>query len=152
MLIQAGEAALGVVNDGQLLTYKVIRKYMVRKKQGKAQVLHLNTKGKSKAGSRIRLAQTNSFFNDINTKLNEWKVLVEPELLVLAISPSFKSIWQEAEVKMPFTFSDERIRKVNWTVGLPRENELKKANWQIHTGRISIFDPSFQNSLEKLIG
>ncbi|MCB0738876.1 MAG: hypothetical protein KDC92_15310, partial [Bacteroidetes bacterium] len=57
VLMQAGEAVLGMVQNREMVAQKRIRKYMVRKKQGKAQITHLNQKGKSRAGSRIRLKQ-----------------------------------------------------------------------------------------------
>ena len=59
LLLRAnGNAALGYFEEGKILNHKVIRKYMVRKKQGKSQLKHLNSKGKSRAGSRVRLQQT----------------------------------------------------------------------------------------------
>ncbi|MEJ2054940.1 MAG: hypothetical protein P8X42_13550, partial [Calditrichaceae bacterium] len=70
ILIRAGYAALGRCGSSTILEHKLIRKYMVRKKQGKAQITYLNKKGKSRAGSRIRLAQTVEFFEDINRLLN----------------------------------------------------------------------------------
>lgn len=152
LLLQAGEAALGRIHQHELLQYKVIRKYMVRKKQGKAQISHLKTKGKSRAGSRIRLAQTESFFNDINTKLIEWQQFEEPSLVVVAASPTLRHLWQEAKVPLPFQFDDERLRKANWTVGLPRQNELIKSIWHINSGRLSIFEARFETELAEFIG
>ncbi|MEO1451203.1 MAG: hypothetical protein AAFV07_16855 [Bacteroidota bacterium] len=45
---------------------------MKRHKRGKAQISYLNTRGKSKAGSRIRLANTVAFFEEINERLQDW--------------------------------------------------------------------------------
>jgi hypothetical protein len=58
--MQAGHSALAYFEDGEMRHHKVIKKYMVRG-NGKAQVGYLQTRGKSKAGSRIRLANTVSF-------------------------------------------------------------------------------------------
>ena len=140
-LIQAGESALGIIEDNELREYKVIRKYMVRKKQGKAQLKHLNTKGKSKAGSRIRLAQSQRFFEEINQKLTQWQSIIDNGLFVYGIAASLLPFWLSSNVPIPIDIKDfERARKVNWTVGLPRENELEKSIRHLYSARLSIFD------------
>ncbi|MCS5489491.1 hypothetical protein [Algoriphagus limi] len=68
--IKAGQAFTGYFHNGHLIDHKVFRAYMVRQKQGKSQIKHLKTKGKSRAGSRIRLAETERFFIEINERLN----------------------------------------------------------------------------------
>ena len=68
-MIQAGHCAMAYVEEGQVIEHKTIKTYMVRKKQGKNQLKHLESKGKSKAGSRIRLTNTVHFFEDINERL-----------------------------------------------------------------------------------
>jgi hypothetical protein len=69
LLMEAGRAAIGFVEAGKLVEHKNIRKYMVRKKQGKAQLTHLKSKGKSRYGSRLRLQETVSYFDEILEKL-----------------------------------------------------------------------------------
>ena len=86
MLIQAGHAALGYYQGDKLKQHKVIRKYMVRKKQGKAQLKYLKTKGKSRAGSRIRLANSVLFFEEINQYLNDW-LTRESETIIYSCGP-----------------------------------------------------------------
>jgi Bacteroidetes VLRF1 release factor len=68
-LIRAGQAVAGYFHQGKLLDHKVFRAYMVRQKQGKSQFKHLKTKGKSRAGSRIRLEETSHFFKEIHQRL-----------------------------------------------------------------------------------
>jgi hypothetical protein len=72
VLIHSGEAALAYSEDDQITEHKMVKAYMVRQKQGKSQIKHLKTKGKSKAGSRVRLAGTDHFFEEINQKIAEW--------------------------------------------------------------------------------
>ena len=69
LLMEAGRAAIGCFKNNKLIDHKNIRKYMVRKKQGKAQISHLKTKGKSRYGSRLRLRESEAFFNEIITKI-----------------------------------------------------------------------------------
>lgn len=150
VIIQAGECVLGIVEQGNVLTHKLIRKYMVRKKQGGAQISHLNTKGKSKAGSRIRLKQGIVFFEEINTHLTEWLNDFDVGLIVYGISPSLKSIWVSSKVPRPFNSDDPRLRKINWPVNTPRRSELNRAVYQLNLGRISIFDPLYAEIIESI--
>ena len=78
LVIQSGGAVLGLVEEGELTYHKVFRGYLIRKKQGKSQLKHLKTKGKSRAGSRVRLLSTFSFLDDICQKLQE--LFLETEL------------------------------------------------------------------------
>lgn len=72
IIVHSGEAALAFSEENQIIEHKMVKAYMVRQKQGKSQIKHLKTKGKSKAGSRVRLAGTNHFFEQINEKIAEW--------------------------------------------------------------------------------
>src|SRR6187200_2123635 len=72
LLIQSGNCAVGYYEDGQNVDHKVFRSYMIRKKQGTSQIKYLKTRGKSKAGSRVRLGETIEFFENINERLNEY--------------------------------------------------------------------------------
>ncbi|MDD7984873.1 hypothetical protein PQO01_07945 [Lentisphaera marina] len=70
LLMESGRAAIGVFESGKVIDHKNIRKYMVRKKQGKSQLNHLKTKGKSRYGSRLRLRESEAFFDEISQRLN----------------------------------------------------------------------------------
>jgi hypothetical protein len=69
VMIRAGIATTGYFHNGVMLDHKVFRAYMVRQKQGKSQIKYLKTKGKSRAGSRVRLGETEEFFREINHRL-----------------------------------------------------------------------------------
>ncbi len=69
VMIRAGIAVTGYFHNGEMLDHKVFRAYMVRQKQGKSQIKYLKTKGKSRAGSRVRLGETEEFFREINNRL-----------------------------------------------------------------------------------
>ena len=71
LIMEAGRAAVGAVRHGKLSRHKNIRRYMVRKKQGKSQLTHLKTRGKSRYGSRLRLQETQLYFHDILDLLEE---------------------------------------------------------------------------------
>lgn len=72
VMIRAGIACTGYFHQGEMQDHKVFRAYMVRQKQGKSQIKYLKTKGKSRAGSRVRLGESELFFEEINERLNRY--------------------------------------------------------------------------------
>ncbi len=116
-LIRAGQATVGYFHQGNLLDHKVFRAYMVRQKQGKSQFKYLKTKGKSRAGSRIRLEETQLFFKEINQRLqvytkqyplNFWGLgcakTLRPMLFAGEVSPPYHSKSPEL-IELPYPFA-----------------------------------------------
>lgn len=124
LLIQAGHSALGYFEGGEVIFHKVIKKYMVRAKQGKAQIGYLSTRGKSKAGSRIRLANTVQFFEEINGKLEEWAMEDQVERILLSCPIRMQPLLYGSKVPPPFSKDDPRLRKVPLDVHRPDLEEL----------------------------
>ncbi len=136
ILIRAGNSALAYFDyDAKLIHHKVIRKYMVRKKQGKAQITHLKTKGKSRLGSRIRLQQTIQFFEEINEKLNEWEIIKTKNIFYACPVRLWGYVFK-SKVKTPFQKDDNRLIKIPLTIRTPNSKELKKVNYHIQSGFI----------------
>jgi hypothetical protein len=136
ILMQAGNAALGFFEEGQLESHKVIRKYMVRQKQGKAQLNHLKTKGKSRLGSRIRLAQTKEFFEEINEKIADWELDDRVALIYYHASPLLWNGLFEAYNPPFFEKRDVRLRKVSITPQTPHFEELMRIHQWTLTGYV----------------
>lgn len=134
ILIQAGHSAIGYFEDGELSLHKVIKKYMVRG-NGKAQVGYLQTRGKSKAGSRIRLANSISFFEDINEKLREWEVADQAVRILVSCPINMLSLWYESKVTPPFEREDPRILKVPMDIHRPGAEELERVGELAQRGR-----------------
>lgn len=134
ILIQAGHSAIGYFEDGELSLHKVIKKYMVRG-NGKAQVGYLQTRGKSKAGSRIRLANSISFFEDINEKLREWEVADQAVRILVSCPINMLSLWYESKVTPPFDREDPRILKVPMDIHKPGSEELERVGELAQRGR-----------------
>ena len=109
-LVRAGQASLGYFHQGKLLDHKVFRGYLVRQKQGKSQFKYLKTKGKSRAGSRIRLEETLLFFNEINERLQVYAKQYPLNFWGLGCAKTMWPLLFDGEVKPPFTSkSDELI-------------------------------------------
>lgn len=105
-------AVTAYYENGQLADHKVFRAYMVRKKQGKSQIKHLKTKGKSRAGSRVRLQETLEFFENINERLQSYFEENQVDLIALGCSPTLVPYFFNSKKATPFEKSDPRIFKI----------------------------------------
>ena len=112
LLIQSGSCAIGYFENGINLDHKVFRSYMVRKKQGTSQVKHLKTKGKSRAGSRVRLGETVEFFENINERLQDYFAAHQVHRIALSCSKILIPYLFNSKVATPFDKRDERIFKI----------------------------------------
>lgn len=136
MLIQAGHSAIGYFEEGEVVHHKVIKKYMVRAKQGKAQIGYLNSRGKSKAGSRVRLANTISFFEDINAKISQWEVIDDVQRILISCPVRMRPMLFQSKVPPPFPKDDPRLLKVPLDTHRPDLEELIRINRRILMGEM----------------
>ena len=134
LLVQSGSAAIGVFRGEKCLAHKVYGAYMVRKKQGKSQIKHLKTKGKSRAGSRVRLASTLEFFENINLRLQDHFTEYEFDRIAISCSKILIPYLFGSKEITPFDKKDERLYKIpkhlhqpNFEVLLGMQKYLNKA-------------------------
>lgn len=139
VMMQAGAAALGYFQDGEVQLHKTIKKYMIRRKQGKAQFNYLNTRGKSKAGSRVRLANTQRFFEEINEYLNSWEEYDPADKIIYSCTARLWGMLFQSKITPPFDKKDERLIKVPKDVGVPDYEELLKINRFIKQGWLMVY-------------
>ncbi len=140
LLLQAGNAALATVENGRITHHNVISKYVTRKKQGKAQLNYLNTKGKSRAGSRIRLKNMALFIDEVldwfDTHLGN-----RHQTLLYSCPPPLWGLLFSGKRQPPFTKKDSRLRKIPLDINIPRFAEVKRARHEIEQGRLEWSDP-----------
>lgn len=137
VLIRAGNASLGIFRGDELLAHKVIRKYMVRKKQGKMQISYLNQKGKSRAGSRVRLRESVEFFEEINSKLEAWfKDFGPQDKIFYSCSVRLKSPWFSSRISPPFTKNDPRLITIPQHIHQPTHEELLRIQSFLASGEL----------------
>ena len=146
ILIQAGHAAVGYFEENELVLHKVITRYMVRG-NGKAQHTYLKTRGKSKAGSRIRLAQTLDFFEEINQKIDEWAIIDDCQKVLYSASIPLWNMLFESKVAAVFEKTDKRLLKIPLDVDVPNHAELLHIGEKMQEGQIR----GFLNSANDLI-
>lgn len=134
VLVQAGRSALGLWSDDELLAHKVITKYVVRGK-GRAQPLHLKTRGKSRYGSRLRLRNAELQLVETNEKLRAWAdAFGEFDLTFASVPTRTLPEWFAADPPPPF--DRESIEPVPLHVHAPDFAELKRVRWALAHGRV----------------
>ena len=136
LMIRSGIAAIGYFEGGVNLDHKVFRAYMVRKKQGTSQIKHLKTKGKSRAGSRVRLAETLEFFEDINTRMQEYFSVHRIDRIGISCSTTLIPYLFGSKTETPFDKSDPRILKIPKHVQNPTYEALLEVNEFLMKGEL----------------
>tara|TARA_R110001599_G_scaffold130560_2_gene305822 strand:- start:4964 stop:5647 length:684 start_codon:yes stop_codon:yes gene_type:complete len=149
LLVQSGSASIGVFKGEECLAHKVFGAYMVRKKQGKSQIKHLKTKGKSRAGSRVRLASTLEFFENINLRLQDHFKECEFDRIALSCSKILIPYLFGSKENTPFDKKDDRLYRIpkhlhqpNFEVMLGMQKYLNKAEL--------VYDEAFFGQFEGL--
>ncbi|WP_276497126.1 hypothetical protein [Pontibacter litorisediminis] len=150
LLIQSGNCAMGFFRDGVNLDHKVWRSYMVRKKQGKSQIKYLKTKGKSRAGSRVRLGETAEFFENINGRLQEYFEEHEVHRIAISCSKTLLPYLYNSKVATPFDKHDPRLFKIPRHIHPPIYEVLLDANRFLQRGEL-IYGDAQQAMAEKLL-
>ncbi|WP_181163739.1 hypothetical protein [Pontibacter mangrovi] len=150
LLIQAGNCAMGYFENGVNLDHKVYRSYMVRKKQGKSQIKYLKTKGKSRAGSRVRLGETAEFFENINGRLQDYFEEHEIDRIAISCSKTLLPYLYSSKVPTPFQKQDPRLLKIPKHIHTPIYEVLLDANRYLQRGEL-VFEEAQLSMVERLI-
>lgn len=135
ILMQAGAVALGRFEAAQPIKTKSLKRYVVRGR-GRAQPLHLKTRGKSRYGSRLRLANARRLLEETNEKLNEWEKELGPPDFIYYNCPV--RLWPslfEATPAPPFDRNGPLIR-IPLDLPRPTQDVLLRAYRSLEYGRI----------------
>ncbi|MBF9252549.1 hypothetical protein I2I11_04520 [Pontibacter sp. 172403-2] len=151
LLIQSGNCALGYFENGVNLDHKVFRSYMVRKKQGKSQIKYLKTKGKSRAGSRVRLGETVEFFENINERLQAYFKAHQVHRIAISCSKTLIPYLFNSKVPTPFDKNDPRLYKIPKHMHTPIYEVMLDANRFLLRGEL-IYEASQQALIDALLG
>lgn len=151
LLIQSGNCSLGYFEDGINLDHKVYRSYMVRKKQGKSQIKYLKTKGKSRAGSRVRLGEAIEFFENINGRLREYFQDHEIHRIAISCSKTLIPYLFNSNIAIPFDKHDPRLFKIPRHVHTPIYEVMLDINKFLIKGEL-IYENHHQAIVDELLG
>lgn len=124
VLVQAGASAMGWFEDDVCLAHKALKRY-VRRGKGRAQPLHLKTKGKSRYGSRLRLQNAARQLVETNERLIAWwEERGSPERVFASIPVRTWPVLLATEPPPPFVKAD--VIKVRHHVHVPNHKELMR--------------------------
>ena len=140
LLVQTGSSAIGVFKGEECLEHKVLSAYMVRKKQGKSQIKHLKTKGKSRAGSRVRLAKTLEFFENINERITRHIDENEFDRIAFSCSKILMPFLYGSKIPTPFEKKDPKIYRIPKHLHQPNFEVMLGMQRFLNMGEL-IFDP-----------
>ncbi|MEZ5990562.1 MAG: hypothetical protein R3F30_15910 [Planctomycetota bacterium] len=139
-MVQAGAAAMGYWDGDELLAHKAIKKYVVRGK-GRAQPLHLKTRGKSRYGSRLRLQNWRAQLAEVHARLATWRAeLGEPELWLLGCPDRLRAELRNASDD-PEAWDRLAFARVPVHVHVPDFAELCRVHRLLGFGTIERFGP-----------
>ncbi|WP_299761688.1 hypothetical protein [uncultured Pontibacter sp.] len=150
LLIQSGNCALGYFENGVNLDHKVFRSYMVRKKQGKSQIKYLKTKGKSRAGSRVRLGETVEFFENINQRLKSYFEEHQIHRVAISCSKTLIPYLYNSKIATPFDKHDPRLYKIPKHIHTPIYEVMLDANRFLQRGEL-IYEEAQQDFVQELL-
>ncbi|KEO73981.1 hypothetical protein [Anditalea andensis] len=140
LMIRSGIASIGYFERGVNLDHKVFRAYMVRKKQGTSQIKHLKTKGKSRAGSRVRLAETLDFFEDINIRMQGYFSMHRIDRIGISCATTLIPYLFGSKTATAFDKNDRRILKIPKHVQNPTYEALLEVNEFLKKGELKSSD------------
>ncbi|MCA8978203.1 MAG: hypothetical protein KDC98_25975 [Planctomycetes bacterium] len=136
LLMRAAGVALGYWDGEELLRHKAIRKYVVRG-SGKAQPVHLESKGKSRYGSRLRLQNWRRLLTETNERLRQWWIEPgEPERLFLSVPVRVFSDLLAADPAPPFARGDALLTRIPLHVHRPDHAELLRVHRWLAVGSV----------------
>jgi hypothetical protein len=150
LLIQSGSASLGYFEEEETIDHKVFKSYMVRKKQGKSQISYLNSKGKSRAGSRVRLANTIMFFENINERLHDYFEEYDIHRVAISCSKTLLPYVYNSKKACPFEKKDKRLFKIPKHIHTPNYEILMSTQQFLLKGEL-IWEEENQYLKEELI-
>ena len=138
VLLQAGATSLGLFDAGKVMRTKTIKRYVVRGK-GRAQPTHLNAKGKSRYGSRLRLQNAKAILEETSEKLREWwEEYGDPEVVFFNAPVR---LWADLmRTKPPVPFEEDDLLRIPLDLPKPTTDVMLRAYRSLCYGRINQVD------------
>jgi hypothetical protein len=149
VMIRAGIAATGYFHNDVMLDHKVFRAYMIRQKQGKSQIKYLKTKGKSRAGSRLRLGESERFFEEINERLSNYSAEFPIDMWGISCAKTLLPFFYSSDPVPPFLKEQENLFSIPFHVQQPDFETLKKVHQKLNQIHV-IFSEKGKETFENL--
>ncbi|MEQ1632007.1 MAG: hypothetical protein ABL997_06515 [Planctomycetota bacterium] len=138
VLLQAGAMAMGLWDEGVLVSHKAQKRYVVRG-NGKAQPTHLRTRGKSRYGSRLRLQNWLLLLAEVSLRWRQWHEQHGPaeQVFVAALPRTLGALWKQ-DPRPPLDRDDPRLRRIPLHVHVPDHEELLRVQRWLQSGRLEL--------------
>lgn len=141
LLFRAAGVALGYWEGDELVQHKALRRYIVRG-HGKAQPKHLESRGKSRYGSRLRLQNWQRQLGETNAWLVEaFARHGEPDRIFVAVPVRALAALSAADPAPPFARDDARVQRLPTHVFRPDFDELLRVRGWMRFGRLELSQP-----------
>ena len=138
VLLRAGAAAIGYWDGDELLDHKALSAYVVRG-NGKAQPTYLESRGKSRYGSRLRLQNWRRLLTDVSERLHRcWEQYGAPERIFTGMPVRIVAALQAAEPAPPFAHGDPRVQRLPLHVHRPDFAELQRVRARMGFGQLEL--------------
>ncbi len=137
VLLQAGAAALGVVDENTgFVRHKAHKKYVIRG-HGRAQSTFLKTRGKSRYGSRLRLQNARRLLVATNARLHDWiEQLGPPDRAFVSCPVRTRNEW--FATKPPPPLARDAFVRIPLDVHVPCFAELQRVWWELCRGTVEL--------------
>ncbi|HOJ49577.1 MAG TPA: hypothetical protein PKW55_02070 [Spirochaetota bacterium] len=115
LLIRSGLSIMAVFKWNKLIDYRIIKRYTVRKTQGKSQDKHLKKKGKSRLGSRIRLRELKLFIGETKEMIRDFIKVYGLCFVFVGIPKNRIEVIKDINlsfIKIPFHFNRPSIKEL----------------------------------------
>ena len=142
ILMRSGQGSLGIGTVDQLSDVKSIRRYTVRKTQGKSQSTQESKKKARSAGAGLRRRETISFFMDLARELMEREKRIAQCHRIFIGAPV--RLWPElfsVNHPLPFKANDPRVVKLPLDIKTPNREGLEQFNAQLGRGYWAVESP-----------
>ncbi|WP_420581569.1 hypothetical protein [Reichenbachiella sp.] len=145
--IESGHAAICTMKGKANTYHTTFSAYMTRKKQGVSQIKYLNKKGKSRAGSRVRLAKTIEFFESINSTLSSLLKNDTYARIGLNCNATLIPYLYNSKVQCPWDKKDPRLYKIPLHIAQSNYTHLDKAIKKL-MAPLLIYDSQFKEEFK----
>ena len=135
ILIEAGIFVLGLGQEDSVEQLYRVRRYMVRKSQGKSQMNHNSKGGRQSYGARLRHRESRDFIKKIVGALNEATQSIGPcQHTWWHCSPQIKGFLRKESPKL-LSVLEEKSSKLPGPIEIQSETALKSTWHRITYGR-----------------
>lgn len=148
--IESGSAAIIIMEGSANVYHTTFSAYMTRKKQGFSQIKYLNKKGKSRAGSRVRLAATFEFFEKINSTLTDLLKNYPVDRIALSCNKTLIPYLYQSKISCPFDKKDHRLYKIPLHIPQANFNNLEIAIKKLRNP-VLFYEAQLEEKLQALL-